>query len=583
MSHSISDLLVERQRRRLDGLTMFRALSPTTPGIPAGSIDQRDIFKSDATELLIRGGNRAGKTVCTAALFAAIARDVPIRTWDGEVIECRRPWQKNRPLLMWVVGIQLNHIGQTIHRALFRAGLYKMIPDEITGQWRPYREWMEEDRERSHLCKPCPPLIPPSEIDPKGWAWENKAAHEFTKCTLKNGTEIYAFASSGEVKAGDPVDVIWIDERIRFSHYYPEWRMRLVDKRGRLIWSTKAYAGNPAMTELTDKARVQAEEVAEGVREKAHIVEIRLNTMNNPFLDQTSITEASESLSPEQIAERMAGDYETGQALIYPFFSKQLHAAIPAHEKQDDRIAEILRKNNGLPPNDWCHEFILDPGTQKPAGLFGAIPPPYLWEGDIPVLVVYDEIYGQRMDAAQMAQAVKEKTPPGRCYNRFIIDGQAARQTPMSFGVTVESNYIDEFTKRGVKPVGSERAYFIEGNPDFSARKMQVDQWMSLRDDGRPGVRVVIERCPHLVWQLINNHFAVNLDGMVDDKRPAPRQRDDVRDCLEYWVSRKPRFVAPPKTNSVSVNRWDSLQKFIGQRFGRQTAEKPYTEIGGSS
>ena len=59
--------------------------------------------------------------------FAAIARDKPVYTLEGKQLDLRRPWQKGRPLCMWVIGYQLHHIGQTIHRLLFRPGLYKII------------------------------------------------------------------------------------------------------------------------------------------------------------------------------------------------------------------------------------------------------------------------------------------------------------------------------------------------------------------------------------------------------------------------------------------------------------------------
>lgn len=582
MTYTARQLVQERNLRSFDGLSMFRALTPDADGMPPGVVDQSEIFRCDATELLIRGGNRAGKTVCSAALFAAIARDRPITTWAGEQIDCRRPWQKNRPLLMWVVGIQLNHIGQTIHRALFRSGLYKIIPDHVTGAWRAYREWDPADKTREHLCKPSPPLIPSSEIDPDGWAWENNAAREFTKCSLRNGTEIYAFASSGEVKAGDPVDVIWLDERIRYASHYPEWRMRLLDKRGRLVWSTKSYAGNSVMMELTEKAAIQAEEVSDGVRDRQHIVEIRLSTHSNPFIEEEAKKEATESLSAGELANRMEGDYETDSALIYPYFSKRIHWAIPDYDSHD-RIADILANNNGFPPNDWCHELILDPGTQKPAVLFGAVPPPHLWESNVPVLVVYDEIYGRRMDAKEIAQAVKSKTLQGRTYNRFIIDGRAGRQTAMSWGISVERNYAEEFTNVGLKPVGHSQAFFEEGNPDFVARKMMVDQYLAIRDNGLPGLRIVIDRCPSLVWQMTNNHFLISPDGTIDDRKPASRQKDDMRDCLEYWVSKRPRYVPPPKIATTGTNIWDEHQNFVKQRFGQQVAESPYIEIGGAS
>ena len=58
--------LRELQRRRIDAVKMFRP----APG------EQERFFRCKSSEILLRGGNRSGKTVCSATRFAAIAREV---------------------------------------------------------------------------------------------------------------------------------------------------------------------------------------------------------------------------------------------------------------------------------------------------------------------------------------------------------------------------------------------------------------------------------------------------------------------------------------------------------------------------
>ncbi len=99
----------ELTRRQNDGLALFRSLP-----------HQDEFFRSDATEILVRGGNRSGKSTVTAVRTAAIARDMAVTLSDGSVVQQRLSHQKGRPLLIWVIGIQANHIGATLHRLLFK-------------------------------------------------------------------------------------------------------------------------------------------------------------------------------------------------------------------------------------------------------------------------------------------------------------------------------------------------------------------------------------------------------------------------------------------------------------------------------
>lgn len=575
------------RRRQTDGLALFRALVPEYPGIPDTTPDQRELIGTDATEALYRGGNRSGKSIVSAVRMASILRDMPVKTLMGDDIVCRRQHQRDRPLTVWIVGLQLNHIGQTIYRLLFEPGLYKVIVDLDTGLLRPYREWDPADKERSSEVKDSPPLIPMSEVKPDGWAWEEKASNQFTQFEMMNGTKVFAFASTAAAKEGDPVDVIWIDEKIANSRHYGEWRARLIDRDGFMFWSTKPNAGTLAMLELSDRANEQKEEVENGERDKADIIEYRLQTSNNPTLNQSSVGKFRDSLSADELAMRDKGEYELENALIYPYFDSELCRAIARDPDQDDEIAMILRDNNGVPPSSWCHEFIIDPGTIKPAALLGAIPPPELWGCDDPVIVVYDEIYRGRLDAVEMAKALKELTPDDRVYQRMVIDGQAGKQQQMSYSKTVAENYSDEFRKVEVNVVQEgTHGLFIVGDPNFTARRSLLNrEYLTLQDNGRVRLRIVTDRCRNLIWQMTNNHLSIDPQGFVDDSRPAKRQKDDVRDCLEYWCSRRPRFVAPPVVSrSSKLDPYQEMMQHVNARFkSRRKESSPYISLGGAS
>ena len=551
----------QAMQKECDGVKMFR------------SLDTQDrIFTSTASELLVRGGNRAGKTVCVAERFAAIARDIPIHLSNGERHDCRQPWQKDRPLIMWVVGKDWNHVGATIYRVLFRAGLYKMLRDPITGRWRAFNPI--QDAHLSHLTKPSPPLIPMSEVKGglDGIAWEEKKSRRFKFLELTNGTMIYAYSSTGPVKEGDAVDEIWIDERLDNPSHYGEYMMRRPDVKGRLTWSSLSRA-DPKLIEVSRRAEEQKRELESKEREKIDCEEIKLLYLHNPFIDDEEKAKSIASLSEEERTWRVDGEFFVGNLLIYPRFSRIIHSAIARNQQDDDPVSSILRGNNGQPPADWTRELIIDPGTVKPGVLFCAITAPKgmvdgveedLWKGNEPSLVVYDEIYFPRQDAQELTQKILGKAR-GHRFERFIIDGQAARQTPMGFAGTVGGNYSAEFSRMGLlcNQTGSGFTY---GDPNFVTAQQLVDKMLAVRTCGTARLRIVIDKCPHLVNQMEGNLRATErgVDGTdIPLDKPALRQKDDLRRALEYWISRHPKYVEPlPPVLQKSPGQrfWESLQ-----------------------
>lgn len=510
--------------------------------------------------------HNSSKSMCAATLFASIVRDKPICTWDGRMIETRRPWQKGRPLLTWIIGLQLNHIGQTIYRLLFKAGAYKIIKDKQTGDWRAFRPWDPEDRERRNEVKPSFPLIPPSEIDSKGWAWHNKTARQFEVCRLKNGTEIWTFASTADVKQGDAVDVIWIDEAIQNPDHYEEWQMRIADEAGRIFWSSWPRKGNPALVRLTERAAEQDEEFQKGTRSKINVKEFLFTFSGNPFIMEEEKQKVREGLSEEQLRARDLGEYDLDNMKIYPWFDASIHRAMGRIPEEDDQIGRILRENMGIPPSTWTHELILDPGSAKPAVLLCAVPPPELWDEREPYFIPYKEIYKVRMTADDLAKEVSEfATKHLITFRRFIIDGQAARQTPMGFAGTVGDHYSKAFERANLFSYQTGQ-YFQPGDPNFVSRTQVVEHWLRHRPNSRPQLRIVVENCKQLVWQMSHNQKHV-AENKVEEKE-ARNQFNDVRVALEYWASRNPQYELQREIQRKVDTPYDVYKKWVRDRFG---------------
>lgn len=527
---------------------------------------------STETETYIADGfvcHNSGKSTCAASKFASIACDIPITLADGTVLDQRQPWQKGRCLTMWIIGYDLQHIGQTIYRLLFRAGLFRIIKDEVTGLYRAYKPWMEQDSIRESEAKDSPPLIPARFVDPGSWVWENKKGKEFKKVNIRDPStgrelaEIYCYSSKADPKAGDPVDVIWIDESIENPGHYSEWKARLVDRRGNLFWSSWPNANNDALQTLTERAINEENNPEPGVRE--HVITLS----DNKSLSEQARREALGMFTTEE--EKLArdkGEYVTDLVRMYPLFNEAIHQALLPDSP--DKLSQVLQATDGVPPHTWTHELILDPGTQSPGVLFCAIPPPELGE----YFVIYDEI-SIKSDAEQLAELIRKKFG-GREFNRFIIDAKAAAQHGMGYQITVAENYTKAFAKRGIKCrlTGSS---FSMGCTDVGGRIMALQEWMHIGRSGFPKLRIVKAACPQLCQQL-RKYKKASVNNDVRDDRPAPGQRIDLGVCCEYFAASFPVYVPPESTSDPSDPDYEDTSwyaKFFGRR-NRDSAKKVY-------
>lgn len=488
--------------------------------------------------------HNSGKSTCCAARFAATAMGIPITLNDGTEIEMRQPWQKDRCLRMWVIGYDSKHIGQTIHRLLFQEGLFKVIRDKQTGLYRTYQEWNPEDKAREDEARPSPPLIPSRYIVPGSFDWENKKNKEFNKVVIQDPVtgnplaEIFAYSSKADPKAGDPVDVIWIDEAIEYEGHYSEWLSRLIDTRGNLFWSSWPNVNNEALQNLSKKALQQKDSKNPLARE------VIVAMSQNKTMSKEKIDEALGMFNTE--ADRQArdlGQYVTDQLRMYPLFHEDVHSAlrmfdIDGSEEHMDEVSRILRASRGTPPASWTRELIVDPGTSSPAALFVAVPPPQLGVA----YVVYDELVPGRADAAQLAALIKQKMG-GNVFHRFIIDAQAGRQQSMGYSWKVQDNYSNAFRDLGIASSISGHG-FVHGTNNVGARIGALQEWMHIMSNGLPKLRIYKPNCPKLCEQL-RDYKKARINKEVRDDRPHPGQTIDAAVCLEYWASSHPQYVRP--------------------------------------
>lgn len=178
---------------------------------------QEEFHKCMTSERIVLGGNRGGKSLAVAVEAA--------RAVTGQDPYGKYPTEGGN---LAIVGRNWPHIGLVIYPILFKAGAFRIIRDEETGEWRGLRKG--DDKSKS---KPAPPLIPPRFI--KDMSWVLKNAGYLNKCELINGWTIWCFSSEGEPPQGYQADMIWLDEDLNNERWVGECQARLADRKGRFV------------------------------------------------------------------------------------------------------------------------------------------------------------------------------------------------------------------------------------------------------------------------------------------------------------------------------------------------------------
>lgn len=521
--------------RQSEGLRLYRPRK-----------EQMTIHLSKAKELLVRGGNIAGKTVAALTEFASCVTGVQLIGCDDRPIPFK--YKTRDPFEVWVIGYDERHIGGTIWPKLFQPGLFRVIRDQITGTLRAWKPWLPEDKARELETEPSPQLIPERLLFPDGksFAWSSKADHVFTSCQLTNGNKIYAFSSGSVPGQGRPVKFILIDEDIVNPEAVPEWIARLTmapaskcgGKRvmhGRILWSAWPWSKNDALVLMSRRA-------AEEDRVPPDVEEVLLTFSGNPYVpeeERRTAMKAWAAHGPHVLLARDQGQFVQGLELVFPQFSVATHC-MPG--TQHDEIEKELLAEDWRVPAEWTKYLVLDPGTATPGVLFAAVPPPHLGN----FLVIYDEILGNQIDASRLARMVCEKSS-GVSYENFIIDAHAARTTPMGFGKTVHDHYRDAWNQFNLKSRISGSSFCL-GSDDIGARNLTISSWLETRSDGSTKIRIIKHKCPQLIETFHRYHRQVTKDAISEK---TVEKKCDLISCLGYLVASNPTYMPPDQAVAV--------------------------------
>jgi hypothetical protein len=493
-------LIDELARRKSEALTLFEPLAT-----------QDSFFRSRTKERIYLGGNRAGKTLSGAVEFSRLV--------------CGKdPYAKrgNQPVRAFIVGKSWSHLGKVIARKLFRPGAFKVIRDPDTGLWRAFRPLAPWDREHKDLRRDAEPLIPPRMI--KTLSWENKKEFHVKDVVLTTGSEFTFLTCDSDKPQGWDADVAWFDEEIHGDQWYIETQMRLIDRNGIFFWTATPQSGTLDLYSLYERA--ERDEFAE----KPTVSLFEMTTNDNPHLDEEGRAAVLASIDNEADYEvRILGKFAVHGVKIYPeFFPRGVHSS---------PVKEI--------PNTWTRYVAIDPGVQVCAALFAACPPPgtpYLPNGSV---IIYDELYIKRCDAAKFAQAMKRKCQ-GITIHEWTMDYRQGRYTQAT-GKTYAQHYSDALSDRSID-ISSERTgfNFVWSSDDIEAGIESVRKLLRIDPYGQPRLFVVTENVPALIKEMGRYSYVKRPSGEITDK-PTPRVFHSC-DALRYLCMREPSYKKPKKS-----------------------------------
>ena len=495
------DLQRELASRQLESVRLYRP-----------NVNQQPFHNDMASERVVLGGNRSGKTTAAMLEFAwAVTGTHPV--------EGKYPKENGTAV---VVGADWRHIGMVCVRGLFKSGAFKIIQDAHTKEWRAYDPVADKDREAD--AKPAPPLIPPRLI--KNISWVLKSAGYMQSCELTNGWQIYFFSSEGDPPQGYRAHLAWIDEDLSSeSTWLAELQARLADYKGRLIWSATPHSKNDALFGLCERADKAAEEGRDNPKKFV----LR-------FLDNEHISKEARALAVEQWAAqgeevlrmRAEGEFTFDSVLLYGNFNMGIHG-YPRKELPDGQV-----------PADWCRYAAVDPGHAICAVLFAAVPP----SGDF--VLMYDELYIPNCSAVVFAEKFAAKLAGQPQHYAFLIDSHGARLTDIGGGKSPGQQYSEQLEILGVrsKATGSS---FMHGSDDVMSGIESVRNAMHIRSGGTPKLRVLEGALPNFIREIKRykrQSTVIGGQSIVLDK-PHPRSVSHLMDCLRYLMAADIKYHKP--------------------------------------
>lgn len=516
------EAILELARRRVEALNLYRPLP-----------FQEEFHRSNAKERIVRGSNRAGKTLSTSVEVA--------RAVTGQDPHDKYPKSDGRCVFVCTNG---DAIGQVIFRKLFKPGAFKIIKDLETLTWRPFRPNDPSDKARRHETRLAPPLVPERLIH--SIAWEKKVEGIPSMVKLHNGWEITFYSSLSSPPAGTDLDLVVFDEEIEVEEWYGEMAARLLDRSGFFIWGATPQVGTMQLYALHEKAVQEAKYHLVG--QKWRTQEFFCTLADNPYIGEEEKQDFESKLSEEEKRYRIGGQFIVTTYRVYEEFNPEIHCVNPFDV-----------------PADWTHYMTVDPGRTVCAVLFAATAPPEhpVWGGKT---VLYDELYISQCNAYNFGERVCPKVV-GRFFQSFIIDMRGGRLTDIGGGKSVWQQYQTELEARNVRSAQTGSG-FLKGDDNIEAGILAFKSWLEPHG-GDPKV-VVFTTLSYFQHEIKYYHNRKKKGQLFD----APEQRKNhLMDCARYLASHGCPYVQPVGFKKQGSPAWRAFQASLKRE--KQKSKRP--------
>ncbi len=489
------EAIIELASRQIEALNLYEPLP-----------FQEQFHACDAKERIVRGSNRAGKTLVTCVEVA--------RALTGQDPYHKYPEKDGRCVF---VCSNEDAIGQVIFRKLFRPGAFKIIKDSLTNKWRPYRPNDPADKARVSEIRLAPPLVPERMITTISWVVKSEGIPSMIK--LSNGWEISFYSSHASPPAGTDLDLVVFDEEIEVEAWYGEMAARLVDRGGKFVWGATPQAGTMRLYALHERAEDDQKYCLPGQKRK--IVEFKCLMADNPYMSEQDKRDFEAMVPEEEKLYRVHGDFIITTYRVYDEWEPLVHLIDPF-----------------VIPADWTHYLSVDPGFQVCAVLFAAVPQP-----DHPrfsdQVIFYDELYIRQCNAWLFGETLAPKVV-GRFFQAFVIDMRGGRITDIGSGKPPWLQYASELEARGIRSAQT-GSNFLKSSDNKEAGVMAFKGWLEPRG-GKPKVQVFTTMAK-FQDEIKNYHNAKKKGELVD--KPLERN-NHLMDNARYLAMHGCPYVAPP-------------------------------------
>lgn len=536
---------VEQKKRRLlqaarhlkdlrgEALRLFRPLP-----------HQVAIHSSGCKRLVIRGGNRSGKTV-NGAVKAARRVEAP-----------PQPGEKGRGL---VVSLDNRLLAKNCYAKLFEPGAFRVCKecDQVQHACSCGPTEAEVFRLRS---RPAPPLVPPRLV--KRFVWLEKGRRILDFVELRNGWGIeFRSCESGREKfQGEDWDWAWIDEEGGSDESIMlEIERGLLENDGDLWWTATPLAAGVKLLEYAEAAR---EEEDEGVDQPYH-EQVVLDTDDNPTIPVSARDKFFAGMSEDEERVRRRGDFLIQQGLVYREWDKKLHL-VETHPV----------------PESWTVYDLVDPGCANAfAILFLALKPNGDW-------VAFDEIYLRHVDIPDIVAEWRRLLAGGSAplgglphwSQRTGID-PASKQIHAGMKLNhVKSQVEQERERKNLRSFEGDFGCFPAPNTRLGGI-LRVKTLLKVRT-GYKGNEAWKNGTPQLTVMRHLVHFQREIrryrwpkqkpDKDVNESQGPVKKDDHLMDLLRYGALMNLRYVAPaarPRWSRGDYNPgFDRLRKRKARR-----------------